>query len=86
MVISVSGYSVTGTNLSKFSFAVAVRVDLLVSKRTAFSFNTNWIPSFTLLLQLLDSLINLSCLFVHFITITPPATPPTTPKEQRPFP
>jgi hypothetical protein len=40
MVISVSGYSVkTGTNFSKFALASAVRLDLLVSKRTALRTN-----------------------------------------------
>ena len=72
--------------MSRFALAAAVKVDLLVSKRTAFSFKTNLIPSPTRSTSAPGSAlsISLACLSI-LCPITPPATPPTTPPRTAPI-
>jgi hypothetical protein len=82
MVISVSGYSLKQrTNLSKFAFAVE---SVYLLKRTAFSFNTNLIPSPTRTTSapgVRHQFLWLACPFCYQC---PPATPPITPPKTAP--
>ena len=77
----VSGYSLnTCTSLSRFCFAVDVRLDLLVSNRTEFSPSVSFIPSPTLSTSAPGNVCSIfwACLSI-LLPITPPTVPPTTP-------